>query len=414
MLKSAYNRNRKVGGTKRMELPNYETYKRIFEHVPRPFAFVDLDLLDKNMMAIAKAAGNKRIRTASKSIRCTAVLGRILRSNPIFQGVMCFSGKEAAFLSSQGFDDLLLGYPIWQPDEISALARLMDEGKTITLMVDCIAHVEHIERIASKLNVKIPLCLDIDMSSNYPGLRFGVWRSPLSSWALARPVVERIERSKFVWLDGMMGYEAQIAGVGDLKPGQTFKNRIVRYLKNRSIRAVAERRAEVARGIEGMGIRLRFVNAGGTGSLASSGQEDAVTELTAGSGFYSPVLFDHYSSFRYLPAAGFAVDIVRQPKPGVFTVLGGGYTASGATGTDKLPQPYLPQGLELFPLEGAGEVQTPLRYRGDFPLAIGDPVFFRHAKAGELCERFPSLYAVADGAIADEFPTYRGMGECFL
>jgi len=165
-----------------------------------------------------------------------------------------------------------------------------------------------------------------------------------------------------------------------------------------------------------MGAAPGLVNAGGTGSLASAREEEVVTELTAGSGFYSPGLFDDYRGFRYAPAAGFAVEVVRRPRADIVTCMGGGYVASGAAERSKLPRPFLPEGLELMPLEGAGEVQTPLRRKGEseLALALGDPVFFRHAKAGELCERFDSLYVISNGAVVDRYATYRGMGENFL
>ncbi|THF73737.1 amino acid deaminase/aldolase [Cohnella fermenti] len=397
-----------------MSVSEYGHYRRVFEGLPTPFAYLDLDLFDANARAIAEAAGNKSVRIASKSIRCVDALRRILASSSVFQGIMCFAGKEAIMLAEQGFDDLLLGYPIWNAGELEDIARLIGEGRTIVLMVDSAEQVEHIERIARAAGVQVPVCLDIDMSSSYPGLRFGVWRSPLGSWAQAAPVVQRIAASKHVRLDGIMGYEAQIAGLGDNVPGQALQNRVIRLLKKRSIVEVARRRAEVLEGIRSLGLPLRFVNAGGTGSFSSSRLEPGVTEITAGSGFYSPLLFDAYRSFRYEPAAGFAVSIVRRPAPGVFTCLGGGYVASGSPGDEKLPKPYLPAGLSLMAREGAGEVQTPLRYAGSEPLGIGDPVFFRHAKAGELCERFSSLHAVADGRIVAEYRTYRGTGECFL
>ncbi|WP_051421817.1 amino acid deaminase/aldolase [Cohnella panacarvi] len=400
-----------------IQTPDYATYKSIFSGIPMPFAFLDLDLLDRNISDIDKAAGSKTIRIASKSIRSVSVLRRILRSSDTFRGVMCYTAGEAAFLARQGFQDLLLGYPTWDEQGVMPLLDLIGEGHSITFMVDSVAHVEHLERLARQRGVRIPLCLDIDMSASYPGLRFGVWRSPLDGWEAVRPVAERIRSSSWVWLDGMMGYEAQIAGVGDRVPGQALKNAIVRYLKARSIKDVAARREEVVRKIRALGMPLRFVNAGGTGSLATSRAERVVTEITAGSGFYSPLLFDNYKDFRYRPAAGFAVEIVRKPRPDIVTCMGGGYTASGAADGTKLPGPYLPAGLSLFPLEGAGEVQTPLKIgreaRG-LALDLGDPVFFRHAKAGELCERFDRLYVVSEGAIVDEYETYRGMGEHFL
>jgi D-serine deaminase-like pyridoxal phosphate-dependent protein len=159
---------------------------------------------------------------------------------------------------------------------------------------------------------------------------------------------------------------------------------------------------------------LEFVNGGGTGSLHSSTREDAVTEIAAGSGLYGPVLFDSYSSFRPLPAAMFALPVVRRPGSGVATALGGGYLASGPGDRARLPRPHLPSGLRLDPREGAGEVQTPLLGPGADALEIGDRVWMRHAKAGELCERFDRLYLIEGDRIVDEVPTYRGEGRCFL
>ncbi|MGW8824644.1 amino acid deaminase/aldolase [Paenibacillus lautus] len=395
-------------------MSTYEYYKEIFSEIPKPFALVDLDMLDDNAEAIAQAAGGKKVRLASKSIRSVDVLNRLLRSNPIFQGIMCYTAAEAVFLAEQGFDDLLLGYPQWQPQAIRSIVNLVGEGRSITLMVDSVEHVEHIEQFAKQQRTVIPLCIDVDMSVQYPGLHFGVWRSPVHSWEGMYPIVEQIIRSPWLHLDGIMGYEAQVAGVGDNANGKHMKNTMVRWLKSRSIVEAAKRRKEAVERLAAMDLRLRFVNAGGTGSLDSSREEAWVTEITAGSGFYAPGLFDHYASFRYKPAAAYAVEVVRIPKAGIVTCMGGGYTASGTADKDKLAKPYLPSGLKLFPLEGAGEVQTPLRLPAHVGLGLGDPVFFRHAKAGELCERFKVLYAVSQGRIVGEYATYRGMGECFL
>ncbi|HYU59082.1 MAG TPA: amino acid deaminase/aldolase, partial [Actinomycetota bacterium] len=215
-------------------------------------------------------------------------------------------------------------------------------------------------------------------------------------------------------LDGIMGYEAQVAGLPDRTPGQGLRGPVIRALKRRSVRTVRERRAAIVRAVEAVAGPLRFVNGGGTGSLETTTAEDVVTEAAAGSAFFAPGLFDHYDAFRHLPAAAFAIPVVRRPAPDVYTCLGGGYIASGATGASKQPVPYLPAGARLLTNEEAGEVQTPIRYRGPERLAIGDPVFLRHAKAGELCERFDRLLlATADG-MAGEVPTYRGDALTFL
>jgi len=393
---------------------DYASYKRIFAGRAMPFAFVDLDLLDENIRQVAARAQGKHVRLASKSLRCVAITRRILASSECFQGLMCFTAREAAYMAAQGFDDLLIGYPAWHEQDIAAVAQATANGAHITLMVDSAAHVEQIEKVAQNHGVRLPVCLEVDMSMDVPGLHFGVWRSPIRTSEQARPVIERIAASSHAWLDGLMGYEAQIAGVGDNMPGQPFKNGLIRGLKQRSIVQIAARRAAFVALIKSYGITPRFVNGGGTGSIASTRAEADVTEITAGSGFYSPALFDNYRDFRYQPAAGYAIEIVRLPAPHLYTCLGGGYIASGSVGPEKQPAPYLPRGAQLLPLEGAGEVQTPIRYKGPEALHVGDPIFMRHSKAGELCERFTHLLLIKDGAVVDEVTTYRGDGQCFI
>ena len=87
--------------------------------------------------------------------------------------------------------------------------------------------------------------------------------------------------------------------------------------------------------------------------------------------------------------------------------------ASGPAHRSRLPQPYLPPGLRLDKQEGAGEVQTPLLGKAADGLRIGDRVWFRHAKAGELCERFGELHLIDGATITATVPTYRGEGQSF-
>jgi D-serine deaminase-like pyridoxal phosphate-dependent protein len=211
-----------------------------------------------------------------------------------------------------------------------------------------------------------------------------------------------------------MAYEGQIAGVGDKPTGHPLRGLAIRGMQAASRRELRGRRGALVAAAERAAGPLRFVNAGGTGSLESSAAEPWVTEVSAGSGLYGPALFDDYTRFSPRPAAFFTVPVVRRPGRRVATALGGGYVASGPAGPDRLPRPWWPSGLSLDPQEGAGETQTPLRGAAADGLAIGDRVWMRHAKAGELCERFDRLYLVAGDAIVDEVPTYRGEGRCFL
>ncbi|MGB0089245.1 MAG: alanine racemase, partial [Planifilum fulgidum] len=298
---------------------DYETYRRAFEGVPKPFAYLDLDLLSENIRSIAEKCGDKTLRLASKSLRSVRVIQFVLQASDRFRGVMCFTVPEALYLAEQGLDDLLVGYPAWEPEHLRQAARKIADGRRITLMADSAEHIDHLEAIARETGVRIPVCLDIDMSVSYPGLHFGVRRSPLRTKEETLALARRIASSPHLLLDGLMGYEAQIAGVGDRYPGAWARNLLVRLLKRHSVRVVAERRAEMVQAVRELGIPLRFVNGGGTGSLATTARDPSVTEVTVGSGLYAPVLFDYYRDFRYQPAAGFAIEIVRRPRPGVYT-----------------------------------------------------------------------------------------------
>jgi D-serine deaminase-like pyridoxal phosphate-dependent protein len=183
-------------------------------------------------------------------------------------------------------------------------------------------------------------------------------------------------------------------------------------MQKKSGTELALRRAAIVAAVQAVAA-LEFVNGGGTGSIEKTTAEDAVTEIGAGSGLYQPWLFDSYRGFAGRPAALFALPVVRRPGPGVITVLGGGYLASGPAQASRLPQPYLPAGLRLDAQEGAGEVQTPLLGQTADRLAVGDRVWFRHAKAGELCERFTQLHLIEGRSVTATVPTYRGEGLAF-
>lgn len=392
----------------------YAYYRAALEGQHLPTAFVDLDLFDANLERLARRAGSLPIRLASKSVRSVALLRRALTKRPFLQGLLCYSPGEAAWLAEQAFDDLVVAYPSVERDDLDAVTRQIREGRRITLMVDNPAQLEWIDAAGTAAGVVVPLAIDLDLSSDFPGVHFGVYRSPIVDADGAVKLARAIARHKYLRLDGLMGYEGQIAGLADAVPGQRAKNAIIRFLKRRSIAEVKLRRVHAVAALKDAGFNLRFVNGGGTGSFESTRDDPSVTELAAGSGLYLPTLFDHYEAFRAEPAAGFALPVVRIPGESIVTCSGGGYIASGPAGPSRLPQPWLPEGCHPFANEGTGEVQTPVRLPKGVRVGIGEPLFFRHAKAGELCERFNELLLIQSGRVVDRVTTYRGDGKCFF
>lgn len=384
------------------------------DHLETPIAVVDLAAFDDNADRLTARAGGKPIRVASKSVRCRALLERVL-ARPGWHGVMAYTLSEAIWLVRSGVtDDVLVAYPTADRAALRELAADERLAAAIALMVDHPSQLDLIDQVsASESRPALRLCLELDASWKPTGsLHVGVRRSPVHSAVQAGALARKIATRAGFRLVGLMSYEAHIAGVGDDPPGRALWARAIRIMQSRAFPELLSRRAAAVRAVREHA-DLEFVNGGGTGSIAATSADPSVTEVTAGSGLYGPTLFDTYRNWRPTPAAFFALSVVRRPAPQIATVLGGGWIASGPAESSRLPQPYLPEGLSFKGDEGPGEVQTPLLGEAAERLRPGDRVWFRHAKAGEMCEHVNELQLI-DGSSTSPTPTYRGEGHAFL
>ncbi|SFK96664.1 amino acid deaminase/aldolase [Geodermatophilus ruber] len=382
-----------------------------------PFAVVDLDALDANAADLVRRAGGKPVRVGSKSVRSRPVLRRVL-ARPGFAGVLAYSLAEALWLAA-GDDpvshDVVVGYPTTDRGALRALVADEAAVARVTLMVDSPAQLDIVDAVVPPgRRAPVRICLDVDASLRVAGGRvhLGVHRSPVHEPAEAAALARTVVARPGFTLVGLMSYEAQIAGVPDAPPRRPARGLAVRGMQALSARELAGRRAAVVAAVSAVA-PLEFVNGGGTGSLERTAADPSVTELAAGSGLYHPALFDGYRAVAGRPAALFALPVTRVPAPGTATVAHGGWIASGPPGDDRLPRPVFPAGLRLLGTEGAGEVQTPLRGPAAHRLAVGDRVWFRHPKAGELCEHVTVLHTVAGTVRTGTAQTYRGEGRAF-
>lgn len=409
----------------------HATWQRLNEataELDPPLAILDLDAFDRNRIDIARRAGGKPVRVASKSLRVRRAIGQIL-THQEFAGVLAYTLPEALWLATasevwEPLTDVVVGYPSVDRAAIAQLAADPQLCRYVTVMVDDVAHLDALNEACKRTGTRIRVCIDIDSSwrPQMPGkasIHVGARRSPIHELDQTISLVREILVRPGLSLVGLMFYESQIAGVGDKPPHQRVRGQLISLMQTASGADLAKRRPAIVSAVRNeLADRnrpeLEFVNAGGTGSLELSSADPSVTEVTAGSGFFGPTLFDTYRHFHPEPASAFALPIVRRPGPGIVTVLGGGYIASGAHGPSRLPTPWLPEGLKLDPQEGAGEVQTPLKGKPADTLGIGDRVWLRHAKAGELAEHFNEIHLVRGYETTQAVPTYRGEGRCFL
>lgn len=391
----------------------HRRYVRAIEGERLPCAIVDLDAVEANVDVLVAPVRRQRktLRVASKSLRCPALIRHVMkRGGETMRGVMTYDAQETAFLVEQGFDDLLLAYPTVQPDDVAVIAQLAARGARVSVIVDSPAHLGPLDAAAKVAGTRVPVVIDVDVAYRPLGDRvhLGVRRSPVRTPHDVLELHTHIMHHEHLQFHGLMAYEAQIAGVVD----DSLPKRAMKRLSRLD---VAETRARIVEALRARsGIRPALFNGGGTGSVLSSSREDALTEVTAGSGFVCSHLFEGYRGLPLVPAAYFALQVTRVPSPGFVTCAGGGLVASGQAGVDRLPRPALPEGLALLPLEGAGEVQTPLVVSPGTQVRVGDPVFFRHAKGGELAEHFATYLFVRGDRIEARAETYRGFGRSFL
>ncbi|GAB3711153.1 amino acid deaminase/aldolase [Mariniluteicoccus flavus] len=387
-----------------------------------PLATLDRAALRANADDLVRRAAGTPIRVASKSVRVRGVLEEIL-GRPGFAGVLAYALPEALWLAEQGIDDVVVGYPTADREALARLGADPDLARRVTIMIDSVDQLDLVDAaVAPDRRAVIRVCLEMDVSYDLPGLRVGVFRSPVRTPADAVALVRAVVERPGFRLVGLMGYEAQIAGLGDVLTGAVAaraRTLVIRQFQRRSVAELTERRGQVVAAVREVA-DLEFVNGGGTGSIESTSADPSVTEVAAGSGLFAPRLFDHYRAFTPAPAAAFCLSVVRRPNPVTATLLGGGWIASGPPGVDRQPTPVWPEHLHLLPNEMAGEVQTPLVGRGARTLRVGDRVWLRHAKAGELSEHVDRFLVVDSSdsddrwAVVDELTTYRGEGKAFL
>ena len=393
---------------------DWARFRRALAGETLPAALVDLDAFDANLECLllpARAAG-KPVRVATKSLRCPSLIARA--AERAGGGLMTYTAGETAYWAADGARDLVLAYPTVQAADAAALAAANRTARAAAV-VDDAAQLAPLAEAARAASTRIPVVIDVDMSWRpVGGVHVGVRRSPLRAAADVVALAQQIAAAPALEFLGVMGYEAQIAGVPDAAPFSSWQNPIKRALKRGSRPAVASLRAEVVRALAAAGMAPTVVNGGGTGSAAWSASDGALTEITVGSGFLAGTLFDGYAGLTLSPSLYFALQVTRRPSPRVVTCHGGGFVASGAAGADKLPQPALPSGCRLLPLEGAGEVQTPVQLGDGVEVALGDPIFFRPAKSGELAEHFDEYLLVRGDRVEARAPTYRGLGKRFL
>lgn len=399
-----------------------DRYWRTIDHatadLDSPIAALSLPALRHNIADLQRRSDGVPLRIASKSLRVRSIIDALVGLDRVV-GVLAYDLSEGIWLATDaadrsGVDDVLMGYPSTNRRAIAELCANDQARQRVTVLVDCIEQLDLIDSVRPPARRgPIRVAIDLDASFRVPVVGdLGVLRSPVHTADEAVRLARAVAGRRGFDLIGVMSYEAQVAGVGNAVPGKPLENSMIRAMQGLSMAELRTRRRRVIKAI-GEVADLQMVNAGGTGSVEVTARDRSVTDIAVGSGFFGGHLFDSYRHFSPAPALGFGLAVVRKPRADVATCHGGGWIASGPPAADRLPRPVWPAGLTYLPRETAGEVQTPLRGAAATTLRVGDRVWFRHTKSGELSEHVNTI-ALIDDDLVGEIRTYRGEGQAFL
>src|ERR1700723_105454 len=236
-----------MSGIMSREVDGRDQVDRATAHLDPPFAVVHLAAFDANARDLVRRANGVPIRVVSKSLRCRHLIERAL-ARPGYRGVMSYSLAEALWLHATGTtDDLLVAYPTADRASLRALAADDAARQHITVTIDSAAHLDFIDATLGAGHPVIRVCLDLDMSWRPlpygPVVQVGTWRSPLRTPAQAALFAETILGRPGFSLVGVLGYEGQIAGLGDAPPGRPVRAALVQAMQARSSAELNERRA---------------------------------------------------------------------------------------------------------------------------------------------------------------------------
>ncbi|MFW9877651.1 MAG: alanine racemase [Candidatus Thorarchaeota archaeon] len=388
---------------------SYEDLKELVQGMKFPLVICDLDAFNQNLekVGVYLRKAKKKLRLCTKSVRVPELIKKV-EGQDFVNGLFTYNSAEALFYAEKyQIKDILLGYPTTSLLDIKELCKAANiEGVEISVMVDSIYHLDLLEETAKQYNVSLKILIEVDVADKLFGINVGVLRSPLRKPEEIVKIAHEINKRKHLQYRGIMGYEAQNASIGDT----SF---FMRWIKKRSRNHVNHWRQNIIDALNKEGFESEVINGGGSGCFEETAAEPSITEIGIGSLLFKSHIFDEiYSLNDFLPSLFFVLQVVRKPRKSIVTAFSGGYISSGAVRA--MPLPVKPENLKTIKNEEFGEVQTPFKFNSKkYTINMGDPIFCRFGKAGEPLEHFNHINIYSDGALIDNFLTYRGMGNRF-
>ena len=223
-----------------------------------PALVVDLDVLEKNLREMAEYAASHwlALRPHTKTHKIPEIARMQIRSGA--RGITVAKLGEAELMVREGFDDILIAYPIVGEAKLARLTALA-RGARITVSTDALEVAQGISRAAAREGVTIRLLAEMDAGLRRCGVQSA---SALAELGLAMARLPNVEFLGFLFF-----------------PGQI---RVSPAEQPQILAGIDARLREASDALARSGVQVRVVSGGSTPTALQSHEMKTVTEIRPG------------------------------------------------------------------------------------------------------------------------------------
>lgn len=262
------------------------------ENLDTPVLLVDLPTLESNIERMARTIVHEagvHWRPHMKGIKTPAIGHMMLRAGAI--GVTCAKLGEAEVMAANGISDILVANQVVGARKIARLVNVQHQAD-VAVAVDDVANVEQIAAAARDKGVCVRLLVEVNAGMNRAGVEPG---------APAVELARHIAGCKGVKFSGLTAWEMLALKVTDTEG----KRRVVAE----SLAPVMET-AETCRA---QGLPVDIISTGGTGTYWVSAFHPGVTEVQAGGGVFSDIVYRRHYGLDLPPALTVLSTVTSRP-----------------------------------------------------------------------------------------------------
>ena len=279
-----------------------------------PSLLVDLDVMEQNTARMAKTFRDHGVnwRPHTKGMKIPALAHRLIKAGAI--GVTCAKLGEAEVMAAGGIGDILIANQIVGPQKIARLVAVQRHSD-VMVAVDNWDNIQEIDAAAVAMGVRVRVLIEVNTGMNRAGTLPGE-----PTVALAK----KIAPLKGVKLAGLMTWEAHTLRLSD--PAE----------KRKAIEAAINTFVKTAEACRAAGAPIGIVSCGGTGTYWITAEQKGITEIQAGGGIFSDMLYRKNFGVEHPYAMTVMATVTSRPEPTRIICDAGRKTM---TGDAAMPEP---------------------------------------------------------------------------